>query len=75
MNIDKEMKILAGLSNSRMLEADPINDILKKARKNVEKEFIKSIKGNDTGRALSYLCSYRMFTKLLNREPLSIFDF
>ena len=54
---------------------DPINDILKKAREEVDKQFIRTIKEYDFENALGYLCSYRMLTKLLNREPLSIFDF
>ena len=54
---------------------DDINDILKEARKKVEKEFIKAFKEKNFKDALEYLCAYRTYTKLLNREPLDMFDF
>jgi len=54
---------------------DPIDDILKEARKNTEKGFLKAYKVDDMENALQHLRCYRIFTKLLNREPLSMFDF
>ena len=53
---------------------DSLDDILKKARKNTEKCIVKAFKEDDVENALQYLRCYRMFTKLLNREPLDLFD-
>ena len=62
----------AGISTEHMLEPDPINKILKEARKKVEKN-IKKVKADDYN-FMNHLRMYRLLTKLLNREPLSIFD-
>ena len=59
----------------KMGQPDPINDILKKAREDSEKGFLMAYKKDDIDDALQYLRCYRMFTKLLNRETLDIFDF
>ena len=71
--IDKEIKNIAGISSERMLEADPLDNILREARKNAEKGFLKAYKVDDIVNALQYLRCYRMFTQLLNREPLDTF--
>jgi len=75
IDIDKEIKNIAGISTEGMLLPDPINDILKEARKNTEKCIVKAFKEKNFKDALEYLRTYRGFTKLLNREPLDIFDF
>ena len=59
----------------QMGQPDSINDILKKARKNTEKCIAKAYKEGNDDDFLKYLRTYRTFTKLLNREPLDIFDF
>ena len=58
----------------KMGQPDPINEILKKVRKDSETGFLMAYKKDDFENALQYLRCYRMFTKLLNREPLDIFD-
>ena len=52
---------------------DKLDDILKKARKNAEKGFLKAYKVDDIENALQCLRCYRMFTKLLNRELIDMF--
>jgi len=71
---DEKLKQIAGISTERMLEPDPIDDILRKARKKVEKRLAKALKVHDMDDFIKYLYRYRVFTKLLNREPLTIFD-
>ena len=74
-NFGEPGRIITGISSDTMLLPDPINDILRKARKKVEKRLAKSLKIHDIDDFIKYLYSYRILTKLLNREPLSIFDF
>ena len=52
-----------------------LDSILIEARKKTEKNIDKAFRLNDTGSVIKYLRAYRMFTKLLNRELLNIFDF
>jgi len=64
----------------KMGRPDPIDDILKKARKKVEKRLVKFQMNNDVNDKdmndfIKYCKTYMTLTKLLNREPLSIFDF
>jgi len=59
---------------------DPINDILRKTLKKIDKHLVKfQIKRDwndkDMEDFIKYCKTYRVLTKLLNREPLSIFDF
>jgi len=59
----------------QMGQPDPINDILREVRGEIEKRLITTYIDNDKEATLRYLFNYRLCTKLLNREPLSIFDF
>ena len=61
------------LIEEQMGQPDPINDILKKARRKVEKDIKRAYKTGDCN-FLNHLRMYRLLTKLLNRESLSIFD-
>lgn len=67
------IRIIANVATERMLEADPLDNILREARKNAEKSFLKAYKKDDIENALQHLRCYRVFTKLLNREPLDVF--
>ena len=63
-----------------MLLPDPINDILKKALKKIDRHLVKfqmkrDWNDKDMDDFIKYCKTYRVLTKLLNREPLSIFDF
>ena len=71
----KEIESITGITSEGMLLPDPINDILREARKKVEKCIVEAYKEKNFKDAVEYLCTYRVLTKLLNREPLSIFDF
>ena len=75
--MEENMKIrrIAGTSTERMLEPDPLEKILREARKKVEKRLKKAFEENNTDDIYKYLRTYRTLTKLINREPLSIFDF
>ena len=57
-----------------MPKPDPLEKILRDARKRTEKCVIKALKENNQDDILKYLRTYRGFTKLINREPLNIFD-
>jgi len=70
---DEEIQAIAGMHSERMFLPDDINDILIKARKAVEKDIKRTCKTGDYT-FLNHLRMYRVLTKLLNREPLSIFD-
>lgn len=73
--LDKRYEEIAGITTFEMPKPDPINTILKKAQKIAEKRVKKALKGQNPNEMLKYLYSYRIFTKLLNREMLTIFDF
>lgn len=69
-----ELENIAGIQRFAMPQPDPLEGILRKARKKVEKRLEKAFKEVNNDDTYKYFCAYRTLTKLINREPLSIFD-
>jgi len=71
----EEILSTSDVSRNYMPLPNDLLEIFIKARKRTKKCVIKAFKEGNDDDFLKYLRAYRGFTKLIQCEPLSIFDF